>query len=411
MAYNLQNYLNTIKPKKTGYNLGGNLNQGIVGRVNRGIFGQSRPQQPVQQIGPVRPANVGATNPASQPIKPPTSAPTTSPVQPTTRPTLPPAANDYISSISSTKAPTASPMAPQPVAQKPETPQNAYLKYLTGMFDPKNLDTARSAQESALKRLADIQSQNERASLDARKGYEAQLDRSGGTREGAQQSAQVYARRASDDIADLALQEAAAARTAQVASDTYEQYINAGKSVFEAETAAASAAQEQANKDRTFEEDKRQFGLQYALAQQKAAETGSESPKEQEKKAASDQFYNVLKQYSDFLGSNTATGIGLSAQKKAMKNNLVAQITALYKQKYALGTLDAGVQKLVEGLLGSGGLSKLSNKAQKSAIDNFMTSLPQAGTGALELPSGEAETYEVGGVTYVLGADGKYYPQ
>lgn len=290
MAYNLQNYLNTIKPKSTGYNLGGSLNSGVVGKVNNAVFGQSKPKvQPTVSKPTVTPSNSSATGTKPPVIQPPTK-------KSTVTSTLPPTAQPYISSLSSTpKAPVqanpASQTAPvagqvQPsTAPTPESsPQNAYLKYLTGVFDPKKVDAAKTAQEQAAQRLVDIQNKSERTAFEARKGNNAILDRDGGLKSGAEQASGVYTRRANDDLADLALQETAAARSAQVAQDTFDQYISAGKSVYEAETAAAQAGEKSKQQEfennlstQKFEEDKRQFGMQYALDQRKASSSGSGS--------------------------------------------------------------------------------------------------------------------------------------
>lgn len=105
---------------------------------------------------------------------------------------------------------------------------------------------------------------------------------------------------------------------------------------------------------------------------------------------------NLVKQYKDFLASHSA--INLSAANKATKNNLISQITAEYKNAKKLGTLDAGVQKLIEGLLGSGGLAKLSFKSQSKAVDNFLSSLGYNGGAAdpLGISSGGATNNPLG---------------
>lgn len=84
---------------------------------------------------------------------------------------------------------------------------------------------------------------------------------------------------------------------------------------------------------------------------------------------------SLLKEYNTFLSENTALGINLSPNKTATKNTLISQITAEYKQAKKLGTLDAGVQKLIDGVLGNTGLAKFSNKAQMTAVSNFLKQL------------------------------------
>ncbi len=152
---------------------------------------------------------------------------------------------------------------------------------------------------------------------------------------GTNQSIGGIERRTNSELADLALQESAAARTAQVYKDTYDSILGAGKTVFEAETGAAKAAQDQANEDRKFgqderklaqdkleadrkfEEDKRQFGMQYALDEKKysldALKAAAEDPNspvnlsaKTEEAASGMNLINVLLQSKD-LGSITGS--------------------------------------------------------------------------------------------------------
>lgn len=81
---------------------------------------------------------------------------------------------------------------------------------------------------------------------------------------------------------------------------------------------------------------------------------------------------NYLQQYSAFLGSNSAVGTALSPEAQAKRQSLISLITAEYKQAKGLGTLDAGVQKLIDGLLGNSGLSTFSYGAQKNAVDDLI---------------------------------------
>lgn len=149
-----------------------------------------------------------------------------------------PAAQSFIQNQMQSQTPAVAFNQPEQKSQ----PKSAYLEYLNKQFNADEISRLSEERAQANKRLADIQSENERAALEARKGREAILDSSGGTLGGAQQSAQVYSRRASDDLADLALQESAAARSAQVANSVYDSYIEAGKTAYEAEQAAMKAA-------------------------------------------------------------------------------------------------------------------------------------------------------------------------
>lgn len=123
--------------------------------------------------------------------------------------------------------------------------QSAYLKYRTGMFDEDTINNARTAYEDSQKRLADIQSRNEKFGIDRVTNYNATLDKSGGLKAGAEQAAGVGERRASQQSAYNAIEESAAARSAQVAGDTYDRYIAAGKSVEDAQIAATKAKEDE----------------------------------------------------------------------------------------------------------------------------------------------------------------------
>lgn len=437
MSNFLQNFIGSLKKKP----LGGTSQSQNSFRPNSLVSPTPTPAQNVQNA-PIMTANASATGTIKPVITPPKTGSALPPAgQQYAQSLAQPTGNGTITRFDPTKEATLpnDPSTGRVTTTTDNSPQSAYLKYLTGMFDPSSVDSARKSKEDSAKRLADIQTQSEKASYDARKGYEANLDRIGGTKEGAQQSSQVYARRSNDDLADLALQESAAARSAQVANDTYKEYIDAGKSVYEAEQAAAKAKSDADQQTFTndlatkkYDEDVRQFGVSQANELQKAriAHSGSGgsgelskllSPAEAIKlgvpygttkgeaatlqgagQTSGDQFYNLLNEYSKFLGDTSASGIALSPTKTAQKNNLKAQITALYKQKYALGTLDAGVQKLIDGLLGSGGIAGTSNKAQKAAIDSYMKSLPTPFSAL----SGQASTSGSGvtpsGISYTV---------
>lgn len=188
---------------------------------------------PIQSTIPRGPtsSNSSAVSPAPAPIQAPTS----------------PARTQYTQSLATPPSQGFNPASyasPSTTSSNSNNSQGAYIKYLTGMFDEKNVNRARKDYEKSQERLADIQSENERVELEARKGQQAILDRPGGSVAGAQQSAQVYGRRADDDLADRALQESAAARTAEVYRGVYDSAISAGKSVYEAEQAANKASTE-----------------------------------------------------------------------------------------------------------------------------------------------------------------------
>lgn len=88
----------------------------------------------------------------------------------------------------------------------------------------------------------------------------------------------------------------------------------------------------------------------------------------------------LLSQYRDTVkGLNFFTAN--TPGNKALLNTLKGQITAVYKQQQQLGTLDNGVQTLVDRIIPDPSqlsISSLSNKAQIEAIDNFIKN--QGGT-------------------------------
>lgn len=70
-----------------------------------------------------------------------------------------------------------------------------------------------------------------------------------------------------------------------------------------------------------------------------------------------------------------------SPAKRTAINSLKGRITAEYKQAKQLGTLDAGVQKLIDSIIPNPGdfsISSLDNKAQVKAIDDFKKSFEVA---------------------------------
>lgn len=82
-----------------------------------------------------------------------------------------------------------------------------------------------------------------------------------------------------------------------------------------------------------------------------------------------------LKQYRDLLNGKSAFQFATSAELQAQKQNIVSLITAEYKQAKKLGTLDAGVQKLIDGLLGNNSIqTRLSVPSQIKAVDNTLSS-------------------------------------
>lgn len=223
-----------------------------------------------------------------------------------------------------------------PPSSQDKSPDDPYLRYITGV-------------ESANTRLADIQNEGDKKSLEARREKDRILDESGGLLGGAQSSARMFERRSNSELADLALKENAAARSAQVAQGLYDSYLEKGK------TEKADKQQETTNKlaQDKFDEDKRQFGLQYALEQQKInnpTKTAAQEAKDiaqQEKEQASQQqasqsiglINSILPNASSIagIGQNPLNYVGLSNSKTLNEYNQLQ------------GLLKLGVRQLIKG--------------------------------------------------------------
>lgn len=103
--------------------------------------------------------------------------------------------------------------------------------------------------------------------------------------------------------------------------------------------------------------------------------TPTQGDKQGDADKAKTNLMNLLGQYRAELSKSTVfTRLG-DPETVTKLNSLKGQITAEYKKQQQLGTLDAGVQKLIDSIIPGGGfnLSQLSTKAQLDAVDNFIT--------------------------------------
>ena len=135
---------------------------------------------------------------------------------PINNPNLPPAGQQFVQNLApddvSNKYNTATetPVTPTTPIIQPESP---YKKYLDSMT-------------SDAERVVDIQNQSEAKELEARRLYEETLDKPGGYVSGAREAAGLVSRRSNAELADLALRESAAARTAGLSRGAYEQAVS-----------------------------------------------------------------------------------------------------------------------------------------------------------------------------------------
>lgn len=89
---------------------------------------------------------------------------------------------------------------------------------------------------------------------------------------------------------------------------------------------------------------------------------------------------SLLNQYNKILNDTSALSLAVNKdKKKSTLNSIEGLITAEYKQAKKLGTLDAGVQTLIDKLLGKGeeifGIAvPKSNKSRSAAVSNWLLS-------------------------------------
>lgn len=184
------------------------------------------------------PAGLKATsNPsATSTIAPKITTPTTPSVSSSPR-------EQFIKSFSSSIPQQINNPVQTPTVEKPKTAYDRYVESLNS----KTNTSALAKKTADAERLANIQNRNDKQYLDTVSGRERILDESGGLKSGAEQSASVFGRRATAESAYGAIEESAAARSAGVSRDAYNDAISAGKSVYEAEL-----AQEKANQGEGF---------------------------------------------------------------------------------------------------------------------------------------------------------------
>lgn len=109
------------------------------------------------------------------------------------------------------------------------TTSNPYKSYLESLVSSGSFGTAMDKSRADYERLAGIQSEGEAKALEARRMYEELLDRPGGYVSGAREAAGLSSRRYNQELADLALRESAAARTAGASQSFLQTLLSAGK--------------------------------------------------------------------------------------------------------------------------------------------------------------------------------------
>jgi hypothetical protein len=136
--------------------------------------------------------------------------------------------NNNVTNPSGTNVPGASDTTTS-VSGGTTAPSNPYKQYLQSLFGGDSYKSAFEKYGTDSERLAGIQSEGEAKELEARRLYEETLNRPGGLLSGAQQAAAVQSRLSNQELADLALRESAAARTAGASQNYLQTLLSAGK--------------------------------------------------------------------------------------------------------------------------------------------------------------------------------------
>lgn len=125
--------------------------------------------------------------------------------------------------------------------------------------------------------------------------------------------------------------------------------------------------------------------------------------------SGSSKMLDLLNEYK-----STISGLNLITanlpNKKALINTQRGQLIAEYKQQKQLGTLDLGVERLIDKIIpdpSKPGITSFSNKAQVDAIDNFIKNVggeSQSNGAVVKMLDGKP-------TEFYLASDGKYYPK
>lgn len=130
-----------------------------------------------------------------------------------------PAGQAYINGLGTSSGTTATTPTTGGNEDWKNTPEyKTYLKYIRDRENP----SEQSNLQTAMKNLADIQSERERMDAENRWRYEDNLDKSGGLKSGTIAGANAERSRTGRELSDIALRESAAARTAGVYQATDE---------------------------------------------------------------------------------------------------------------------------------------------------------------------------------------------
>lgn len=76
----------------------------------------------------------------------------------------------------------------------------------------------------------------------------------------------------------------------------------------------------------------------------------------------------LLVEYNNFIKDKTVLELK-KPDNAAIRGNLISELSAEYKDAKKLGTLDAGVERVIKGLIGDTGTAKFSTAAQSAALE------------------------------------------
>lgn len=343
------------------------------------------------------PSNTGATAAKPTVIKTATKSPVATPAAQsyinTVATNTPSVSQSYASPVNNTGAiaqsqalNTPTPVPEPKSSQKKSEPQSAYLKYLTGMFDEEKLKQTQSNIDELNKRTSNEILRTRGREDELRKNEIGQLERGQSYQLGENE------RLSNRSLADLAIAKGAA-------TEIYNQMINAGKTVFEAEEAAKKAEQEnlryqdeQAYKEeqdaykktqdqfandlatKKFEEDKRQFGAQYALEQQKlnapkplsAAQEAKQLEQQDKEMAAQQSASQSIGIVNNLLNGGRYKAISGVAQTGSIP--FFGDRTAVNEYNQLQGLLKLGVRSLIKG---QGSISDYEGKVLGQAASSL----------------------------------------
>ena len=135
----------------------------------------------------------------------------------------------------------------------------------------------------------------------------------------------------------------------------------------------------------------------YASIEQTKANTEKVKKETTQTNNAKGQLLNLVGQYRDIVSKSNWFSANFDPTTKASLESLKGQITAVYKQQQQLGTLDAGVQKLIDTIFpaSSGfGIVQSSPSAQVAAIDNFIKNQGGSTRIRVKLSNGQTGTID-----------------